>query len=236
WCMPIHEAIQTLGYHLYLDTENYHDKSLSPEQHEQTKFVISTWILNHCDTTNDELATHDPISHKNTIDYDLYKLWKILETYHDRITEAKLAHVNKALINMTQSHSNSLKTHVEKFNALLRDYYKFRGDMTSAQAAHTLIGSLKPGYEVTIDVIYRIIKPLMYEQVKQELLDTEEERTFMTPAMVQASHTESIYVNSTMQKCTREVCVGNSYPKPHMAKDCFKKPENQEKQAEWIAR
>ncbi|KAG0150066.1 hypothetical protein CROQUDRAFT_652751 [Cronartium quercuum f. sp. fusiforme G11] len=142
WCNPVYEAIRTIGCRSYLDEDNYRDKSLTEEQYDQNRFVICTWILNQCDVTNgerarDELATRDPVTRKNEVDYDPYKLWINLETFHDRITEAKLAHVNRALINMTQLRSDNLKTHVEKFNALLRDYYRFRGDMTSAQAART---------------------------------------------------------------------------------------------------
>ncbi|KAG0139129.1 hypothetical protein CROQUDRAFT_14811, partial [Cronartium quercuum f. sp. fusiforme G11] len=121
-----------------------------------------------------------------------------------------------------------LKTHIEKFNALLQDYYRFQGDTTSTQAARTLIGSLKPGYEVTIDVIYRIIKPLTYEKVKQELIDTDEGKTFTTPAMTQANYSYTSNAHA--------VCVGNTYQRPHAPKDCFKKPENHEKQAEWMAK
>ncbi|KAG0150490.1 hypothetical protein CROQUDRAFT_38263, partial [Cronartium quercuum f. sp. fusiforme G11] len=213
WCSPVYEAIRTIGCRSYLDKNKYRDETLSDEQHDQIKFVICTWILNQCDVTNgerarDELATRDPITRKNEIDYDPYKLWLNLETYHDQITKAKLAHVSKALITMTQHRSDSLKMHVEKFNTLLREYYRFRGDMTSTQAAQTLIGSLKPGYEVTIDVIYRIIKPLTYEKVKQELLDTDEEKSFTSPAMAYANHSETHSANTSHRiiRCTKEVC------------------------------
>ncbi|KAG0139130.1 hypothetical protein CROQUDRAFT_14815, partial [Cronartium quercuum f. sp. fusiforme G11] len=102
WCSPIYEAIRTIRCRNYLDEEDYRDKDLSDEQHEQIKFVICTWILNQCDVNNgecacDELATRDPVTRKNKVEYDPYKLWINLKTYHDRITEAKLAHVNKSL-------------------------------------------------------------------------------------------------------------------------------------------
>ncbi|KAG0143024.1 hypothetical protein CROQUDRAFT_96794 [Cronartium quercuum f. sp. fusiforme G11] len=139
---------------------------------------------------------------------------------------------------MTQHRSDSLKTHVKKFNALLREFYRFRGDMTSTQAARTLIGSLKPGYAVMIDIIYRIIKPLTHEKVKHELLDTDEEKSFTTPAMAYANHSDTHSANTShrIMRCTKEVCIGSTYQRPHQVKDCFKQPENAEKREEWMAK
>jgi hypothetical protein len=108
--------------------------------------------------------------------------------------------------------------------------------MSSSQAARTLIRSLKPGYEVTISIIYRVVQPLTFEKVKQELLMAEEEQTYISPSLIQSSHHATQYLANPSQltKCTIERCVGNTFQNPHKPDQCFKQPANFAKRDEWI--
>ncbi|KAG0146165.1 hypothetical protein CROQUDRAFT_44839, partial [Cronartium quercuum f. sp. fusiforme G11] len=83
------------------------------------------------------------------INYNPFSLWSCLEEYHSRVTEARLKHIDMAIQTMVQLHSDLLKMHVNKFSTLLREYYKYKGDMSSSQVAQILIRSLKPSYKVT---------------------------------------------------------------------------------------
>ncbi|EGG03253.1 uncharacterized protein MELLADRAFT_56929 [Melampsora larici-populina 98AG31] len=216
WHLVIHESIESLGYESYLDIKDHVDTSLSEEKHKKIRFLLTTWILNKCDGVNgerarDSLTVRDPVTKDMSITYDPYMLWKFLKEYHSSISEAKLKNVESALLNMKQLRSDNMKVHIDKFSALLRDYWKFKGDMSDGQVAGTLIKSLKPGYEITVNIIYRVIQPLTFEKVKNELLMAEEEQEYVTPSLTQSSHLVSNYHANPSQlvKCTEDRCTAN---------------------------
>lgn len=246
WYRPVYEAIRGLGFHHYLTEEDFKDESISKEDHTQTRFLITTWILGQCEPeeaerARDELSVNNAILEQSDSAYDPYKLWKNLEKHHHEVTEEKLQHIDQALHSFKQHRSDDLRAHVAKFTALLNDFYKFKGEMSTSQAARTLINSLKPGYEVTVKMIYQTVTPLTFLQVKHELLKSQDEEEFQTPSMIQAniataSHASTTEANSSSDRsCTADKCVGNMFKTPHLPKDCFKKPENFDKRDLWIS-
>lgn len=246
WYRPVYKAVRGLGFHHYLTTDGYRDSSISSEDHIQTRFLITTWILGQCEPeeaerARDELCIDDPVSELSDNAYDPHTLWNNLEKHHNEITEEKLLHIDQALHSFKQHRSDDLRTHVAKFTALLNDFYKFKGEVSTSQSARTLIKSLKPGYEVTVKLIYRTVSPLTFLEVKRKLLKSQDEEEFQTPSMAQAniataSHTSNSEANTSNGKsCTADKCVGNLFKTPHLAKDCFKRPENFDKRDQWIA-
>lgn len=243
WYRPVYKAVRGLGFHQYLIKDNFHDPSISDEDHVQTRFLISTWILGQCEPeeaerARDELEINNPVSEQSDDAYDPYLLWKNLEKHHHEITDEKLLHIDQALHSFKQHRSDDLRTHIAKFTALLNDFYKYRGEISTSQAARTLIKSLKPRHEVTVKMIYRTISPLTFIEVKRELLKSQDEEEFQTPSMAQAnlataSHSEAN--TSQDRSCTSDTCVGHMSKTPHAAKDCFKKPANFDKRDQWIA-
>lgn len=240
---PMYEALCGLGFDSYITKKDYVDNSLKTEENTKTKFLISVWILSQCDGTNadrarDELKTIDPDTRMENIDYDPFKLWEFLRTYHHEITEEKLNHLTQALHSFKQHRSDTLRTHIDKFSALLNDFYTYHGEMSLTQAAQTLINSLKPGNKITVKMVYRTINPLTFTAVKKVLLKVQDKEEFQTPSMVQengATSSQSINSNaSDGRMCTVDRCVGDQFQLPHNAKDCFKRPKNFDKRDAWI--
>lgn len=218
------------------------------EESEQVQFLLTSWLLNQCDDINanrarTHLKTREDGTHSLDPVYNPYKIWTFLNSHHALITESKLTHIDAALHTLRQNGSDDLHTHIDKFTALLNDYYEYEGIMATSQAARTLLRSLKPGYELTVKFIYRTIKPLTLEAVKKELLESEDEDKFETEAMAQvnyASHTNpasnsNTEANASRKFCTEDNCIGQTFKFPHEPKDCFKKPHNFNKRDKWIA-
>lgn len=212
------------------------------------KFLLTSWILNQCDDVNANRArTHlkTRLDGTQSIDpeYDPFKIWTFLNLHHALITESKLTHIDAALHTVRQNRSDDLHTHIDKFTALLNDYYEYEGVMATSQASRTLLRSLKPGYELTVKFIYRTIKPLTLEAVKKELLESEDEDKFETEAMAQVNYANhstnasnsNTEANASKKFCTEDNCIGQSFKFPHEPKDCFKKPHNFNKRDKWIA-
>lgn len=175
----------------------------------------------NADRARDSLSVRDETTKKMTVDYDPYKLWKFLEEYHAGVSEAKLSHIDKALHTMSQSRTDKLRTHVENFSALLHEYYHYGGDMSSTQAARTLLRSLRPTeYDITVKLIYRTVVPLTFKEVKKQLLLSEDEQDFASPAMIQANSANSVNSSTTttaaiQTRCTAEKCLGPGLANPH---------------------
>lgn len=75
WYRPVYEAVRGLGFHKYLTTDNHEDPSISEEDHIQTRFLISTWILGQCEPeeaerARDELSINNPVSEQSDDAYD----------------------------------------------------------------------------------------------------------------------------------------------------------------------
>lgn len=246
WYRPVYEVINVLDYDKYINVENHKDPNLTSEQHDKVKLIIATWILNQCDAKNadrarDTLSTRDDVTKKMVVDYNPYKLWKFFEDYHAGISEAKLSHIDNTLHSMTQAPTDRLRVHVEKFSAVLHDFYHYGGDLSSAQAARTLLRLLrKNDYDIVVKLIYQTVKPLTFKDVKKVLLDSEDDEDFTTPAMAQANHSvQSANPNASnviQTRCTAEKCIGLNLANPHKESDCFKKPENAAKKEDWIAK
>lgn len=244
WYRPILEVIRALGYRDYLVHPIYEDSALKSDENEQLRFLISQWILSQCDSINadrvrDNVIIRNAISMKSETNYDPHYIWKYLEQYHASITETKLSHISKALYGCAQFRNDSLRIHIQKFSNLLIEFRRFEGEISDSQAARNLISSLKPGYEITVKLIYRTIKPLTYDAVVRELLESEDEETFESRAMAQVSHTHlEAYGTQSSQpltpRCTQDKCLGYSYRFPHKPEDCFKLPKNFNRRDEWL--
>lgn len=172
-----------------------------------------------------------------TITYDPYRLWKFINSYHCSITEARLTVITSTLHSLKQKLSDSLSTHLDNFNIVLNEFYKFFGQMSKTQATRLLISSLRPEYDTTVKMIYMTVKELTIQKVSNILLESEvQSGGWANSAVFQlsshAASTESISGNQFRRsKCTQAVCVG-----PHDRQECFKLSQNSEKKATWIAK
>lgn len=71
-------------------------------------------------------------------------------SYHCSITEAHLTVITSTLHSLKQSSADSLTSHMDKFNLVLNEFYKFSGEISETQAARLLISTLLPEYDTTI--------------------------------------------------------------------------------------
>lgn len=117
--------------------------------------------------------------------------------------------------------------------------------MSDTQSARLLMSAKPTVYsnETLTALVYVVVVPFMRLGLITYLRQMEENLSWTTPAIQQANlcHVRSVetsynfYSNSsssrTRRKCTATQCFG-----PHRPSDCFAKPGNEKRRAEWIAR
>lgn len=239
WAHPIVECLQTLGYEQYLLDACYQDNSLSSSKETRLKLILATWILSHMDATNAR-RTRNHLTAYNlgvpTIDYCPHRMWKYVSQYHCSISESKLNVVSKILHELKQPRGDTVTAYLDTFETILAEFLKFGGVMDQSQIARLFIGSLKPGYEVTIAIVYRTVVPLTFDKVASILRESDSEAGLTASPAIQAclasrsnQSTQSAQ-QSKRSKCTESVCLG-----PHNETECFAKPCNSAKRDKWIA-
>lgn len=95
------------------------------------KELITTWILSHMHVENTRRSKSHLTSYQNgrmTVSYDPCQLWTFINSYHCSITEARLTVITSTLHSLKQNSTNSLTSHLDKFNLVLNEFYKFSGE------------------------------------------------------------------------------------------------------------
>lgn len=242
WSHPIVESLQTLGYEQYLTDAHYQDNSLSTAKEARLKLIIATWILSHMDATNARRTRNHLTVYTNglsSIDYCPCRLWKFVNLHHCSISESKLNVVSKIFHELKQPRGDTVTAFLDTFETVLAEFLKFGGAMDESQIARLFIGSLKPGYEVTIAIIYRTVIPLTFEKVAGIFRESDSEAGLSASPAIQAClASQSGHQSSSLRKpgfykrlkCTESECQG-----PHDEDECFAKPSNFSKRDKWIS-
>lgn len=175
----------------------------------------------------------------STIDYCPYRLWTFVNNHHCAISESKLNVVSKLFHELKQPRGDSVTTYIDTFETVRAEFLKFGGAMDDSQTARLFIGSLKPGYEVTVAIIYRTVIPLTFDKVASIFKESDSEAGLSASPAIQAClANQSSHQPSSSQKpgpsrryrCSEEECLG-----PHDESECFAKPVNAHKKEKWLA-
>ncbi|KAG0151285.1 hypothetical protein CROQUDRAFT_37163 [Cronartium quercuum f. sp. fusiforme G11] len=206
WALSVEEALMEMEYIKYIKKNTYRAPSLSDEEHLKVKFVLTTWMLGVMDSDNHrrcgielsvrktkDFDSDDDDDDDLSMTYDPYILWKYLKEYHYKITEGKFRIIDDALHDMKIARSDSYIAYCDKFNELLRDFYKFKGEMTDTQSAHLLVKTIKPHLsDVTLELIYASVIPLTCQKLINYLKEYESRHGgFITPSVTAANLAES---------------------------------------------
>ncbi|EGF99978.1 uncharacterized protein MELLADRAFT_68194 [Melampsora larici-populina 98AG31] len=144
WSQSIMEVLRSLNLHQFVKVKDYTDEELTPEENEITRFNVTTYILHRLDTVN-SVRTRNRLTDPNDaseIIYDPFLCWNFLKEYHNRISEDKLESVTRTLYACRISSSDSLTVFVDKFENLIREFYRLKGEMSDAQSARMLLGAI----------------------------------------------------------------------------------------------
>ncbi|EGG12602.1 uncharacterized protein MELLADRAFT_101015 [Melampsora larici-populina 98AG31] len=134
--------------------------------------------------------------------YDPFKCWSFLKSYHNRISEDKLEAVTKALYSCQISKSDSLTSFVDKFENLIREFYRLKGELSDIQSARMLLGAIPSLSIETKEYIHNTVTPLTREGVGSYLWKYEERHGWTCSAIKEVN---SVSVRST--KKTSGECV-----------------------------
>lgn len=240
WSPIIMESLQTLCLNLYLTSPTFHEENMSMARHEKPKEILTTWMLSHMDVDNARRTRSHLTSYTSgimTISYDPCKLWLFVNSYHCSITEARLTVITSTLHLLKQGSSETLSAHLDKFNLVLNEFYRFAGEMSETQATRLMISTLRPDYDTTVKMIYMTVKDLSIPKVSALLLESEVQSGGWANSAVLQLSTAAASASSTSSnanrraKCTQSTCVG-----PHDRAECFELPQNAAKKAAWIAK
>ncbi|KAG0139780.1 hypothetical protein CROQUDRAFT_54243, partial [Cronartium quercuum f. sp. fusiforme G11] len=162
-----------------------------------------------------------------TIDYNPYKLWDFLKTRHFSLTEGKLRIVDKALHDYKQSASDSLSSHVDKFEKLIQEFFSYGGEMSDVQSARLLMSATPDvdSNDTLTAVIYAVVVPFTRQGLSNYLKQMESNSTWTSPVI------QEVNACTANSKCTPTHCMGL-----HKYRDCFARPGNEKQKAEWIAK
>lgn len=189
WVHPISEALQTLGYDQYLSDSGYLDNSLSTVKEARLKLIITTWVLSHMDATHARQTRNHLTIYSHgaaSIDYCPFRLWRYINQYHCTISKSRLSVVSKIFHELKQPQGDTVTKYLDTFETVLAEYQNFGGNLDESQIARQLISSLKPGYEVTIAIIYRTVDSLTFEKVASILQETDSEAGLSESPAIQA--------------------------------------------------
>lgn len=259
WSQPVLEVLISLNYVGYLKKTSYRDKELSDAEHVKVKFILTTWMLGLMDMENtrrcrvhltarsnsqDESSDDEEGSEDDSLlvmSYEPAILWKFLKAHHQAISESSLSVIDETLHSLKISSTDSIVTHMDKFNNLMLDYYMYRGRMSDVQSARLLIKTMMGRIsETTLELIHQTVKPLTRRGVSDYLKEYESRNGgFSTASTCEANvsiSASSSAVQSTSRstrvRCSKEKCVGVH----HTPDQCFSKPSNFKQRDEWIAR
>ncbi|EGG08839.1 uncharacterized protein MELLADRAFT_61622 [Melampsora larici-populina 98AG31] len=121
WSQSLMEVFRSLEFHNYFKIENYRKPALSDEEHEKTRFNLTTFVLHRLDSTNKVRTRNHLTDPKDACEiiYDPYVCWKFLKTYHNRVSKDKLEAVTRTLYACQISKTESLSVFVDKFENLV---------------------------------------------------------------------------------------------------------------------
>lgn len=154
WLQPVLEALMSMEYVGYLKKPTYKDQSLSDAEHRKVKFVLTTWMLSLMDMENSRrcrvhltarASTREDDTNDSNDDsdddsllvmaYEPALLWKFLKSHHQAISESSLSVIDETLHALKILSSDSIVSHMDKFDNLMLDYYMYRGKMSEVQSA-----------------------------------------------------------------------------------------------------
>ncbi|EGG09846.1 uncharacterized protein MELLADRAFT_60980 [Melampsora larici-populina 98AG31] len=144
WSQSLMEVFRSLELHQYVKTKDFQKSTLTPEEQEKTRFNLTTYILNRLDSVNKVRTRNrltDPEDPSELI-YDPYLCWNFLKEYHNRISEDKLETVTRALYSCQIIKTDSLSSFVDKFENLICEFYRLKGELSDAQSARMLLGAI----------------------------------------------------------------------------------------------
>lgn len=142
WSQPILEALISLEYVGYVKKSTFKDSNLTDAEHRKVKFIITTWMLGLMDVENarrsrahltTRSSTHDDDTDGSNDDsdddsilvmsYEPALLWKFLRSHHQAFSESSLSVIDETLHVLKITSSDSIVTHMDKFDNLMLDYY-----------------------------------------------------------------------------------------------------------------
>lgn len=237
WARSMMQLFRSLEFHNFVLTKNFIDSNLNQEENSKIRFNLTVFILNDLDADNNtRICNHltDP-SDPDEIIYDPFECWSELKSHHNRISEDKLEAVTKALYACKIQRGDTLSAFVDKFENLIREFYRLKGELSDAQSARQLLSAIPTLPDNVINNIHDKVDPLTRREVAKYLIKYEERHGWTSPAIREAHGASASHTLSTDKTksggCSPTVCVG-----PHMEKNCWSKPENAEKRKAFLIR
>lgn len=237
WARSMSQLLRSLEFHQFVSVSDYEDPCLSKEENEKVKFNLTVFFLNHMDSDNNtrvcNLLPHP--SNPDEIVYDPFVCWSELKQHHNRVSEDKLEAVTKALYACRIQKGDSLKSFVDKFENLIREFYRYKGELSDAQSARQLLSAIPSLPDNVVDNIHDKVDPLTRRGVAAYLIEYEDRHGWTSPAIQEAygasANSTSSYSKKTSSGCTPTTCVG-----PHLENNCWSKPKNANKKKAFLAR
>ena len=117
-----------------------------------------------------ETEREDESDEEEEMVYEPAMIYKYLRNHHNKISESGLQAIDDAINDMKIHSSDSFKTHCDKFNNLMLDFYQYRGKMSDIQSARLLIKTVGDRLsETTRELIHQTVKPLTRQGVSDYL-------------------------------------------------------------------
>lgn len=131
---------------------------------------------------------------------------------------------------------DSLSAYLDRFENLIQEFFLYKGLMSDQQSAHMLIDSIPTLSETTTELIHAQVVPLTRQGVADYLREYETLQGWTSPAMreansAEASTSERVKKGTSRSRCTEDTCYG-----PHLARECWSKPEKSHNRDDYLAR
>ncbi|EGF96989.1 uncharacterized protein MELLADRAFT_114683 [Melampsora larici-populina 98AG31] len=143
----------------------------------------------------------------------------------------KLEAVTRTLYACQISKTESLSTFVDKFENLVREFYRLKGELSDIQSARMLIGAIPSLSIETKEYIHNTVVPLTREGVGSYLRKYEERHGWTCAAIREVNAVSVRPTKKTSGECTPDECFG-----PHLSKNCWSKPKNAEKRLAFLSK
>lgn len=124
---------------------------------------------------------------------------------------------------------------VDKFENLIREFYRYKGELSDAQSARQLLSAIPSLPINVVDNIHDKVEPLTRQGVAAYLVRYEDRHGWSSTAIREANRASANGVSNTQKwnqtGCTPSVCID-----PHLERNCWSKPENADKKKSFLAR
>ncbi|EGG10777.1 uncharacterized protein MELLADRAFT_103084 [Melampsora larici-populina 98AG31] len=137
-----------------------------------------------------------------------------IQNYHNRISEDKLEAVTKALYSCQIAKTDSLTSFVDKFENLIREFYRLKGELSDIQSARMLMGAIPSLSIETKEYNNNTVVPLTREGVGSYLRKYEERHGWTCAAIREVNAVSVRPAKKVSGECSPDECVG-----PHLAKN-----------------